>query len=165
MPRIRKPNPTLVTKCTKFRIRASAQTLKELSGRSTGNYANSVDSSVYCTWVCDPRCCGSRNVARVSSTALDPLEDCGWRNRFDSSKSSTYRKNGTRFAAIWSNAAAGDGFIGVDTVTVGSHPVNTINFWEKNEQMPAFQLYFWPKLSESKNSPGFHYIFCRTTHK
>lgn len=47
------------------------------------------------------------------------MEDCGWRNRFDSAKSSTYTKNGTHFTSEHADA---DGFVGIDTVRVRSLP-------------------------------------------
>ncbi|KAH7705407.1 aspartic protease [Aphelenchoides avenae] len=46
------------------------------------------------------------------------MEDCGWRNRFDSSKSSSYKKDGKHFTDVFSGADA-DGFVGIDTVTLG----------------------------------------------
>lgn len=74
--------------------------------------------SVYCKSLCDPRCCVSRGLVRDSPRKLDEMPDCGWRNRFDSSKSSTYQKNGTRFASVFPQDSEVVGFIGVDTVTV-----------------------------------------------
>ncbi|KAH7716276.1 aspartic protease 2B [Aphelenchoides avenae] len=47
------------------------------------------------------------------------MEDCGWRNRFDSSKSSSYKKDGKHFTDVFSTGADADGFIGIDTVTLG----------------------------------------------
>ncbi|KAH7716274.1 aspartic protease [Aphelenchoides avenae] len=47
------------------------------------------------------------------------MEDCGWRNRFDSAKSSSYKKDGQHFTDIFSTGADADGFISIDTVTLG----------------------------------------------
>ncbi|KAH7696638.1 aspartic protease 2, partial [Aphelenchoides avenae] len=74
---------------------------------------------VYCKSLCDPRCCSAKSVARLTPAELDKMEDCGWRSRFDSSKSSSYTKNGTHFTDIFSTGADADGFIGIDTVTLG----------------------------------------------
>ncbi|KAH7697895.1 aspartic protease 2, partial [Aphelenchoides avenae] len=74
---------------------------------------------VYCKSLCDPRCCSAKSVARLTPGELDKMEDCGWRNRFDSAKSASYRKNGTHFTDIFSTGADADGFIGIDTVTLG----------------------------------------------
>ncbi|KAH7716277.1 aspartic protease 2 [Aphelenchoides avenae] len=74
--------------------------------------------AVYCKSLCDPRCCSTKSVARLTPSELDKMADCGWRNRFDSSKSSSYIKDGKHFTDIFSDADA-DGFIGIDTVTLG----------------------------------------------
>lgn len=49
---------------------------------------------------------------------LGKMEDCGWRRRFDSAKSSTYKKNGTHFTDDTSTGPTAGGFIGIDTVRV-----------------------------------------------
>ncbi|KAH7716271.1 aspartic protease 2B [Aphelenchoides avenae] len=74
---------------------------------------------VYCKSLCDPRCCSAKSVARLTPAELVKMEDCGWRNRFDSAKSSSYKKNGTHFTAVVAPGADADGFIGIDTVTLG----------------------------------------------
>ncbi|KAH7695139.1 aspartic protease 2, partial [Aphelenchoides avenae] len=76
------------------------------------------NDAVYCKSLCDPRCCNVKKEELVSSN-LDTFGDCGWRSRFDSRKSSSYRKNGTQFEDVFSGDADADGFIGVDTVTLG----------------------------------------------
>lgn len=57
-------------------------------------------------------------MSEPGASGVVQLGDCGWRNRFDSSKSSSYDKNGTHFKNIYTADVLVDGFIGVDTVTV-----------------------------------------------
>ncbi|KAH7721060.1 aspartic protease 2B [Aphelenchoides avenae] len=76
--------------------------------------------AVYCKSLCDPRCCTSKKLAIATTGKPVVLGDCGWRNRFDSSKSRTYRNNGTHFRSIFA-VDEGEGFIGIDTVTLGDN--------------------------------------------
>lgn len=68
--------------------------------------------------MCDPRCCASKELAIATTGKPLVTGDCGWRNRFDSSTSSTYRNNGTHFRFDYAGDARGEGFVGIDTVTV-----------------------------------------------
>ncbi|KAH7694403.1 aspartic protease, partial [Aphelenchoides avenae] len=49
------------------------------------------------------------------------MKDCSWRNRFNSSKSSSYKKDGKDFNVSLSAVADVAGFIGIDTVTLGDY--------------------------------------------
>ncbi|KAH7693142.1 hypothetical protein AAVH_39828, partial [Aphelenchoides avenae] len=69
----------------------------------------------YCKYLCDTLCCSAKSVARVSPSELEKLKDCGWRSRFDSAKSSTYKKDGKHFNDVLAVVADVDGFVGMDT--------------------------------------------------
>ncbi|KAH7710867.1 aspartic protease 2 [Aphelenchoides avenae] len=77
--------------------------------------------ALYCKYLCDPRCCSAKSVARLVPGELDRWEDCGWRNRFDSAKSSSYKKDGKHFKGTLSTVPDAEGFIGIDTVTVSEN--------------------------------------------
>jgi hypothetical protein len=68
---------------------------------------------VFCDQLCDPRCCKSS----FDGKRLNDGDDCGWRNRFDSSKSSTYKHDGTQFAHKGEEDASG--FLGNDNIGLG----------------------------------------------
>ncbi|KAH7696417.1 aspartic protease 2B [Aphelenchoides avenae] len=74
--------------------------------------------AVYCEALCDPRCCSTKSAGLSAPDELDTMEDCGWRNRFDSAKSSSYKQDGMLSTDSLSSGANADGFIGVDTITV-----------------------------------------------
>lgn len=54
----------------------------------------------------------------MAPVELEKMKDCSWRNRFNSSKSSSYKKDGKDFNVSLSAVADVAGFIGIDTVTV-----------------------------------------------
>lgn len=73
----------------------------------------------FCTSLCDPRCCEPKKSRATQAGQSDELfGDCGWRRRFDSSKSRSYQPNGTHFVDLFGDSDA-DGFAGVDTLRVG----------------------------------------------
>ncbi|TKR70594.1 hypothetical protein L596_022599 [Steinernema carpocapsae] len=72
----------------------------------------------FCQIICDPSCCSSPKKAALTST-------CASKHKFDSSKSTTYQKNGQQWSISYGTGSA-DGFLGVDTVCFGDHNTNQL---------------------------------------
>lgn len=116
-----------------------------------------VVNSEYCGYYCaNPACCGG-NVSTVGKTRFDrsmsPSVLCPKSRLFDSSKSSSYRKNGQSikisYLDQYLNSFSDDnvaGFLGVDTVSLGSMGTNQLvipktTFAQINKIADYFYIY------------------------
>jgi len=82
------------------------------NGASCPDYCR--DMGTYCTSFCDASCC------RSSTSHAKPNEDgpCDGKNKFDSSKSTSYKSNGEEWDIQYGIGSA-SGFLGQDTVSLG----------------------------------------------
>ncbi|CEF70269.1 Aspartic peptidase family and Aspartic peptidase domain-containing protein [Strongyloides ratti] len=69
-----------------------------------GSYCS---NALLCQFLCDPVCCNKNKEVK---------SNCDGKHKFESSKSSTYVKNGKRWSITYGSGNA-DGFLGQDTVT------------------------------------------------
>jgi len=72
------------------------------------------DIQAICNLLCDPKCC-SGAMADKKSNADGP---CDGKRQFDSSKSTTYKKDGRSWSIQYGTGSA-SGFLGIDTVALG----------------------------------------------
>ncbi|KAK0408766.1 hypothetical protein QR680_004143 [Steinernema hermaphroditum] len=79
-------------------------------GGGNGGCPDYCSDPTFCQIICDPSCCGSQ--PKVLDSA------CSSKNKFDSSKSSTYVKNGQQWTIQYGTGSA-QGFLGQDTVRFG----------------------------------------------
>uniref|UniRef100_A0A1I7YIC7 Peptidase A1 domain-containing protein n=1 Tax=Steinernema glaseri TaxID=37863 RepID=A0A1I7YIC7_9BILA len=68
----------------------------------------------FCQYVCDASCCTASARRAVFSSV------CSSKHQFDSSKSSTYKKNGKSWTIGYGDGSQVNGFLGEDTVRFGS---------------------------------------------
>lgn len=76
---------------------------------------------------------GSSNLWVPSSKCTLPNIACLFHNKFDSSKSSSYKKNGTKFEIQYGSGAVG-GFLSTDSLKIGSGVVKAQTFAEVTEE-------------------------------
>ena len=76
-------------------------------------------AGLYCEGSCDASCCSNSTLFEEANFDAFGSEICMGKELFDSSKSSTYNKNGTTWQIKYGTGAA-SGFLGEDTVRLGA---------------------------------------------
>ncbi|KAK0408770.1 hypothetical protein QR680_004147 [Steinernema hermaphroditum] len=86
-------------------------------GGNNNNCPDYCSDPTFCSIICDPSCCNSQPKVLASA--------CANKNKFDSSKSSTYVKNGQQWTIQYGTGSA-QGFLGEDTVAFGDKGTNQL---------------------------------------
>ncbi|KAK0406358.1 hypothetical protein QR680_018525 [Steinernema hermaphroditum] len=90
-------------------------------GSSNNNCPDYCSDPSFCNIICDPSCCSQSSRRAVFANA------CASKHKFDSSKSSTYKKNGQSWTIGYGDGSQVNGFLGQDTVSFGSgNPANQL---------------------------------------
>jgi hypothetical protein len=118
-------------------------------GQGGGGDCPDYCSGSWCTYLCDSSCCGDDSddlfgrrrgsLAKVAPafSKMVSQDPCDGKNHFDSSESSTYKKDGRKFHISYGTGSC-DGFLGSDTVTFGGIKVTNQVFGQANNLAPFF---------------------------